>query len=449
MHRRQFLGGSLGTALVAPWLVDTAEGGIEGQARGQATPAPPAGRPAPPTPRKLTIDAHSRNLQWLRSADEVAQAAIEMVCGGVCVTVQPHPGHVDPAKVTVELPAFVKRLRSHGLRVTQITGPLITDPADPALERIIGTAAQNGITHYSLGGYTYDLTKPLAPQLDAIKLRLDRFVRLNQKHRVTLVYDTVAGAASVGGLVLDVLPIMKAFDPRYIGFHWDTGNMALHGDGMWETLMRLAGPYVASIGWRDRGWTQDLGLKGEGGPYAGPYPRVEPLVTQPDGSAIPGTPGTAAAGGRGGRGRGGRGGGRAGGGEEGAGAPGGGRGRAGGPANSAGAGSIDDANPLYKSLDGEMPKRPIGGKNVKGGGWSAPSVAMGTGIVHIPRVAAVLAEIGFAGPSQLQSEYAGIGGAETGADAITRPRQWVIGMLKRDVITIRKSFEMANCGLEI
>jgi hypothetical protein len=49
----------------------------------------------------------------------------------------------------------------------------------------------------------------------------------------------------------------------------------------------------------------------------------------------------------------------------------------------------------------------------------------------------------------LQSEYSGIAGAETGADKITMPRQFVIGMLKRDVITIRKSFEMANCGLAI
>ena len=120
-----------------------------------------------------------------------------------------------------------------------------------------------------------------------------------------------------------------------------------------------------------------------------------------------------------------------------------------GPANSAGAGSIDDNNPLYRSVNGDMPKRPIGGKNAKGGGWSAPNVAMGTGVVHIPRVAALLAEIGFKGPTELQSEYAGIGGAETGADRITRPRQFVIGMLKRDVLTIRKSFEMANAGLTI
>ena len=96
-----------------------------------------------------------------------------------------------------------------------------------------------------------------------------------------------------------------------------------------------------------------------------------------------------------------------------------------------------------------MPKRPIGGKNAKGGGWSAPSVAMGTGMVDIPKVVTVLAALGFTGPSELQSEYAGLGGAERGAEKVDRPRQFVLGMLKRDVITIRKSFEMANTGLAI
>jgi hypothetical protein len=460
MDRRQFLHGSLGATLVGPILGDIAQ---------PQAPAP-ANRPASGT-RRLVLDAHSRSLHWLRSPDDVAQAAIEMACGGVCVTVQPYPGHVDPARVARELPAFAARVRSHGLRVTQIKGPPITDVAQPNTEAIVGAAAQAGCTHYSLGTYTYDLAKPLAPQLDTVKFRIDKLVRLNQKHGMTLVYDTVPGAASVGGVVLDLLSVMKEFDPKYVGFHWDTGHMALHGDGMWETLMRHAGPYVAAIGWRDRGWVQELGLLGEGGPYAGPYPRVEPLVTLPDGSAVPGTPRAAgdgrsgdggqagASGGRGapgGNGRAGAGGGRgaAGGGEEEGAAAGGGRGGRGsgpprGPANPAGAGSIDANNPLFRSRESEMPKRPIGGKNAKGGGWSAPNVAMGTGAVQIPRVATVLAEIGFSGPSELQSEYAGIGGAESGADAIARPRQWVIGMLKRDVLTIRKSFEMANCGLSI
>jgi hypothetical protein len=449
MDRRQFLHGTLGAALTGPFVAAT-------PLAAQAPAAGPSRPPAPPLPipRKLVLDANARSLQWIKSADDVAQAAIEMVCGGVCPTVAAAPAHIDSTRVAEQLPDFVKRVRAHGLRVTQIRLPTVRNATDPHAETIVATAAQQGITHYSIGSFTYDLAKPLRPQLDAIKLRLDRFVRLNQRHRITLAYDTVAGASSAGGVVLDLLPAMKQFDPQYIGFHWDTGHMALHGDGMWETLMRLAGPYVVAVGWRDRGWVQDLGLKGEGGPYAGPYPRVEPLVTQPDGSAVPGAPGSAGRGnsglpggrGRGG-GRGGGGGGRAGGAANEEGGPAA-RGR-GGPANSAGAGSIDADNPLYRSMEGEMPKRPIGGKNAKGGGWTAPDVAMGTGIVHIPHVASVLAEIGFNGPSELQSEYSTLAGAQTGADTITMSRQYVIGMLKRDVITIRKSFQMANCGLEI
>src|SRR5438552_13710517 len=292
MDRRHFLQSSFGATVVGPLL---------GRMPGTQAPAR--------VTRKLVLDAYSKSLQWLRSADEVAEAAIEMVCGGVCPTVQSYPGHIDPARVVQDLPAFVTRVRSHGLRVTQVKGPAITDVTEPHAEAIVGAAAQAGCTHYSLGGYTYDLARPIAPQLDAIKFRIEKFVRLNQKHRITLLYDTVPGAASVGGVVLDLLSVMKEFDPKYVGFHWDTGHMALHGDGMWETLMRHAGPYIATIGWRDRSWVQDLGLRGEGGPYAGPNPRVEPLVTQPDGSAVPGTPGAPAAG----RGRAGGGAGRAGG----------------------------------------------------------------------------------------------------------------------------------------
>src|SRR5690349_7913441 len=121
MHRRQFLQGSVGAALLAPFLGELARA----QAQPPAAAKPAAG--AEPVTRKLVLDANSRALQWLRSADEVAEAAIEMVVGGVCLTVQPYPGHIDPSKVAQELPPFVKRVRSHGLRVTQIKGPAITD----------------------------------------------------------------------------------------------------------------------------------------------------------------------------------------------------------------------------------------------------------------------------------------------------------------------------------
>src|SRR5205823_10781568 len=119
VDRRQFLHRSLGAAVVSPLMVDLAS------ARAQ-TPAPAAARPAA-SPRKLVLDVYTKQLQWIRSADDVAQAAIEMVVHGVCPTVQAYPGHIDPAKVAQELPAFVTRIRSHGLRVTQFKGPEINE----------------------------------------------------------------------------------------------------------------------------------------------------------------------------------------------------------------------------------------------------------------------------------------------------------------------------------
>ena len=152
MDRRQFLHGSLGAAFVSPIVagVATAQAPARGAAPAQARGAAPApGRAtAAPGPRTLVLDVYSRSLHWLRTADDVAQAAVEMVVGGVCPTVQAYPGHIDPARVTQQLPAFVKAVRGHGLKVTQIKGPAITDVAEPNVEAIIGTAAQAGCTHY-------------------------------------------------------------------------------------------------------------------------------------------------------------------------------------------------------------------------------------------------------------------------------------------------------------
>ena len=73
---------------------------------------------------------------------------------------------------------------------------------------------------------------------------------------------------------------------------------------------------------------------------------------------------------------------------------------------------------------------------------------MGTGMVDIFRYAAVLRDIGFDGPMELEAEYP-LGGAENGADTLTIPREQVIGNLKRDVLTIRTAFQQSGTGLTI
>jgi hypothetical protein len=419
MNRREFFQSSVIAALAGKVLSDAT------LARAAQVPAPnPPGAPgaaAPPAPRPLVLDAYSRNLHWLRNADELAEATIELTCGGFQPTVQDYPGHIDPAKVATELPAFVKTMQKHSLRVRQIRGGNQTDVTAPHVEAIVATMGQVGATHYWMGTDNYDLSKPIVPQLDAIKLKVERFVKLNQKHGTTLMYHTRAGARSVGSVVWDLLYVMKDFDPKYVGFHWDTGHMALHGD-MWELLMRTAGPYVVAMSWKDRTWRQELGFLGEGGPFPGPQAPAA-TATGRGGRGGRGAPGAAAGRGAAGAGRGG---------EEGPGGPGGRGGRGG----RGGGGPREFPLPL------------AGNTFARGGGWSSPHVPMGTGLVDIFRYANVMRDIGFNGPMELQAEYPN-GGSESGADKLTLPRAQVLGALKRDVLTIRAALQQSGTGLAI
>src|SRR4249919_559961 len=135
MHRRVFLRAGMEAMLAMA------------AAQVGAAQAPAAG----PT-RKLKVDAYSRHLQWLRSADQVAEAVVEMGFDGVDVTVRPYPGHVDPERVAQDLPPFVNTLHKHGLQVVTITCP-ITDANSPHAEEILQTASSPGITHYWWGTF--------------------------------------------------------------------------------------------------------------------------------------------------------------------------------------------------------------------------------------------------------------------------------------------------------
>jgi sugar phosphate isomerase/epimerase len=464
MDRREFFQTSIIAALAAKVLGDSAP------AWGQAPAAAPASQPAA-APRKLIMDAYTRHLHWLRTPDEIAEAAIEMTCGGVNPTIQPYPGHIDPAKVGQELPAFVKTMQKHGLRVKQVRGGNATEVTAPNVEAMIGAMGQSGVTHYWIGTDNYDLTKPILPQLDAIKRKVEQFVKVNQKHGTTLMYHTRAGANSIGSVVWDLLYVMKDFDPKHVGFHWDTGHMSHHGSNMWELLMRTAGPYIVAIGWKDRGWEQNLGFLGEGGPYPGPTAAAAALAA-----------GGGRAGGRGGRGRGAG----APAGEAPAAAPGAGRGAAGAPGAEPGAGRGGDAGRGAGAPDaagrgapagrGGAPEEGEGGPPAgrgrggrggrgrggptafplplagntfaRGGGWTSPFVPMGMGLVDIFRYAIVLRDIGFDGPMELEAEYPN-GGAQNASDKLTLPRAQVLGNMKRDILTIRAAFEQSGSGLSI
>ena len=384
MNRRDFLNSAL--------MATLATGAATNRAIAQtATPADSAVA-TPAVKREIPLQAYSRYLQWLRTPEEVAEACWELSCRHLMLSVQSDPtAHVQQAELQTELPRFVKGLQAAGIGVQSIRGGNQTD-VDADVERLVGTMADLGIRYYWLGTDRYDFSQPLMPQLDAIKRKVARFVRLNERHGTTLMYHTRSGASSVGGVVWDLVDVLRDFDPKYVGLHWDTGHMSNHGN-MWETLYRAAARHVVAFSWKDRVWTQDLGtLTEQGGPFPGPNPEP-PGERRGFGGGFGGGP----------------------------------RGR--------------DTDPL------ERVPLPLAGEHfARGMGWRSSETAIGTGVVDLFRYGQVLGETGYNGIMDLQAEYP-LGGAERGRAELTLPRKLVLGALKRDVLTVRAALAQSGSGI--
>jgi len=377
MKRREFLSSALATTLVG----------------GATTSRVFAQDSYESVTRTIPLHAYSRYLHWIRTPEEVAEACWEIACPQLMVTVQGgESAHVQEESLETDLPRFVNTLRAEGIECNAIRGGNQT-AVDADVERLVGTMADLGITHYWLGNDRYDFSQPMMPQLDAIKRKVEGFVNLNERYGTKVMYHTRSGASTVGSVVWDLLYVFEEFDPQYVGLHWDTGHMSDHGD-MWETLLRAAGPYIAAVSWKDRVWNQDLGgLTEQGGPYPGPQ-----LVEQESG----------------GRGFGGFG---------------------GGPSD---------------PLD-EVPLPLAGEHFARGMGWERRDVPMGTGIVDIFRYGQVLGEMGFDGMMDIQCEYPSpsLGGAERGRMELTLPRRLVLGLIKRDVLTVRAALGQSGGGFTV
>jgi sugar phosphate isomerase/epimerase len=293
-----------------------------------------AGAAAQPS-AKLKIDAYSRHLQWLRNADEVAEAAAEMGYDGVDVTVRPYPGHVDPSRVTQDLPSFVNAIRKRGLQVVEITTN-IADADSPHAEEILRAASELEIKYYWWGTFRYQPGKPVMQQLDTLKPRVAKLAALNSKYNMTAMYHTYSRNA-VGAPIWDMLYVLRDFSPEQVGFHCDIGHMTnAGGNGTWATNLRAAGRYVQGV-------------------------------------------------------------------------------------------SVKDSF-IERNSDST---------------WSVRYVPLGEGNVQLPQFAAILKEINFSGPVEIQAEYPN-GGAENAQDKITLPREQVLGAMKKDLQVLRSAFGAAG-----
>ena len=194
-----------------------------------------------PKPAAIPVAFFEKPLELL-SAEELAGQLAAIGFDGVEATVR-QGGRIEPERAKDELPALVETLQKSDLKVLVMASSI--SRADQAhAEETLRTAARHGIKRYRLSKFSYDLKKPIMPQLDALKPQLRDLAALNRELGLTAVYQNHGGEANVGGQVWDLYYLMKDFDPREIAVAYDIRHAMVEGISAWKTNFHLIRDWI-------------------------------------------------------------------------------------------------------------------------------------------------------------------------------------------------------------
>jgi sugar phosphate isomerase/epimerase len=206
-------------------------------------------RAATPPSAPLKVAIFSKHLQFL-DGEPLAKATADMGFDGIDLAVR-KGGHIEPERAAQELPKLVGIVRAHGLQVPMITTDIV-DVTSPHAEDLLRAMHELGIPNYRWGGFKYDYTKPLDPQLEAFKPRVAKLAQLNKTYQATAMYHTHSGIGVVGAPIWDLHMILKDFDPTAVGVNYDIGHATIEGGfGGWIDSFYITGAHVRGIAVKD------------------------------------------------------------------------------------------------------------------------------------------------------------------------------------------------------
>jgi sugar phosphate isomerase/epimerase len=203
-------------------------------------------------PAKTPVCAFSKHFQWLSVADAATLAA-SIGYDALDLTVR-RGGHIEPARVAADLPTAVEQVRAAGLAVPMVTTDIV-DTATPHAETVIRTLAALGIRRYRWGGFRYDYSQPLPPQLEEAKRRARDLAALNHHYGVCAMYHTHSGRNQLGASMWDIWYVLKDLDTTAVGVNLDSGHVTVEGGlGGWINSTLLLAPMVRGIAVKDFYW---------------------------------------------------------------------------------------------------------------------------------------------------------------------------------------------------
>lgn len=184
--------------------------------------------------------------------DEVARRLVAMQIDAVDLTVRPG-GHIEPERVTEELPHAVEMLGQGGVRVGMITTS-ITDAHDPNTPKVLRVAAELGIRYYKLGYYIYEGFGTLRQQRLEVAARLQDLAALNREAGIHGGFHNHS-AGYFGASLWDAMHILEPIDPAVLGIYFDAAHATVEGGGQgWLMALDLIAPRISMLAVKDFRW---------------------------------------------------------------------------------------------------------------------------------------------------------------------------------------------------
>lgn len=202
-------------------------------------------------PSRYDICAFVKFIQSL-SYNEMSERLAEMGFDGIEATIR-NGGQIDPAAVEDELPKLVDALKKHGLDIT-IMASSVSRVDEPHTERVLRTASALGVKRYRLAYYRYDLKKPIAAQIKALRPVLKDLAQMNRELGLTGIYQNHAGASIVGATVWDLVELFDGYSPDEYSIAFDIRHATVEGGLAWPALFNVAQPHLGAIYVKDFQW---------------------------------------------------------------------------------------------------------------------------------------------------------------------------------------------------
>jgi sugar phosphate isomerase/epimerase len=187
------------------------------------------------------------------SHDRLADALAGIGVTAIEAPIRPK-GHVEPERVADELPGFVNTLKQRGIEITLLSSGINAVSKDQYTERVLRTARALGIRRYRMNWYTYDLKKPIWPQLEEIKPKLKDLIAFSKEIGILPCYQNHSGCNYVGAPVWDMALLMRDYSPAELAWCFDIMHATIEGSLSWPVEFSLIRDHLSVANFKNFRW---------------------------------------------------------------------------------------------------------------------------------------------------------------------------------------------------